>query len=136
MAIVDAQRFGVFQYGVFSDVNDSRIERHLPTNARNITLEKRATGHRAKYSISESDLKEYLDGQWAQHGNRSSIPRAELREGAPVAREQFDLRYGDLGWLPLENAVEFHSPVASDGSGATYFFDARIGTAYHHAGYW
>lgn len=136
MRLVDTQRFGVFHYDVITDVNDFRIERYLPTNARDITLEKHAAGHRAKYSISESELMEYLDSLWSEYGEHSAISRDELGDGTPVGASQFDYKYGDLGWPPLENAVEYHSPVQGDGGGATYYFDRDAGTAYHLAGYW
>jgi len=136
MTIVDAQRFGVFEYDSFSEVDDFRVERFLPTQARGITLDKFAVGHRAKYSISESELRSYLDGLWHQYGEYSAIPRDELGDGASASAESFDYYFGDLGWPALENAIELHSPVESDGGGATYFFDPTTNTAYHRAGYW
>ncbi len=136
MAIVDSQRFGLFQYDSFAQVNDERIERYLPTQARNITLEKYAAGHRARYSISESDLMAYVDGLWDQYGEYSATERDDLDDGAKVSPESFDLYFGDLGWPVLENAIELNSPREGDGGGATYFLDRSGGTVYHFAGYW
>ena len=137
MAVIDSQRFGVFRYDtyVYGDVNDFRIERYLPTQAKDITLEKYAAGHRAKYSIAESELKAYLDGLWDRYGQYSAIPRDELDDGASVSVDAYDYVFADLGW-PLFDGIEFHSPVQSDGGGATYYFDPATGTAYHRAGYW
>jgi hypothetical protein len=52
MSMLDARRFGVFQYATFGDVRDFLVERYLPKAAKAITLEKTAMGHRAKYSIT------------------------------------------------------------------------------------
>ncbi len=136
MENIDSQRFGVFHYASFAEVKDPRVERYLPTNARNISLDKNMAGHRAKYSISEAELMEYLDRLWERQGKYSARPRDEMNQGAKVSVESVEVEYGDLGWPVLENAVELHSPVAGDGGGATYFFDRTTGTAYHHAGYW
>jgi len=137
MAIVDSQRFGTFQCENFADVNDFRIERYLPTQARDITLNKCAQGHQATYSISESDLRDYLDGQWDRYGQDSASSREELNDGSRVSADAYDFQfdYDDLGW-PAFDAVRFHSPVEEDGGGAIYYFDPATGTAYHRAGYW
>ena len=37
MSILDSHRFGTFEYASFSDVKDFRIERYLPTQAKDIT---------------------------------------------------------------------------------------------------
>lgn len=136
MRFVDTQRFGLFEYKTYADVGDFRVERFLPPEARDITLQKRPNGHRAKYTISEADLTEYVDGLWNRYGKQSAVPRAELHEGAHVTAEAFEQEFGDLGWPPLEDAVTFHSPVEDDRGGAEYYYDRKTGTAYHRAGYW
>jgi hypothetical protein len=135
MKLVDAFRFGIFHYDTFSDVNDFRIERYLPTMARQITVHKYPHGHRAKYSISEADLMEYLDGLWDKYGERSATSREELHSDSVVNWKQRD-QFGYLGWPVLENALELHSPRRSNRAGASYFFDRKTGTAYQRAGYW
>ena len=47
MKIIDAKRFGVFSYASFKDVNDFRVERYLPSDAMQITLDKYPQGFRA-----------------------------------------------------------------------------------------
>jgi hypothetical protein len=136
MKIVDARRFGIFQYASYDEVQDFRIERFLPTAARNITLEKTFIGHRAKYMISESELKSYIDGLWDAYGKYSAIPRSKLKEGESVKSEEIEMDFQDLNWPRMINAVRFHSPVEGDGGGATYFFDPTTGITYHRAGYW
>ena len=135
MSIVDSYRFGLFHYKAFSDVKDWRVERYLPTTAQSITVEKYAQGHRAKYSISEPDLLEFLDELWDKYGERSRMSRDDLHSDSHVTEDQHK-QFGDLGWPVLENAIELHSPVKSNWAGATYYFDRDTGTAYHRAGYW
>jgi hypothetical protein len=134
--LVDAQRFGMFEYSEYSQVQDFRIERYLPPKARDITLNKYAMGHRARYSITEQELMAYLDGCWVQAAGRSAIPREQLDEGKTVSEEFFPSVFTELGWPPLDQAIRLHSPVQGDGGGASYFFDPGTNTAYHYAGYW
>lgn len=136
MRIVDARRFGVFEYASYSEVQDFRIERFLPPAAKNITLEKTSVGHRAKYSISESELKSYVDGLWVAYGNYSAVPRSNLKDGETVKSEEIETDFQGLNWPRMKAAVKFHSPVERDGGGATYFFDPTSGVTYHRVGYW
>ena len=136
MSVLDARRFGVFQYATYDDVRDFRIYRYLPDSARSITLEKTAMGHRAKYSITEVEMRDYIDRLWLECGGASAIARSDIEEGEIVRPEEFELRFRELGWPPLTNAIRFHSPIQADGGGAEYFLDVSSGTAYHRAGYW
>ena len=136
MKIVDARRFGIFNYASYDEVQDFRIERFLPPAARKITLEKTFIGHRAKYTIHESDLKSYVEGLWDVYGKYSAVPRTSLNDGEPVQQEEVTQRFQDLSWPPMNNAIKYHSPVEGDGGGATYYFEPSTGMAYHRAGYW
>ncbi|TWU39581.1 hypothetical protein [Novipirellula artificiosorum] len=136
MSFMDATRFGVFYYDDFAEVKDLRVERYLPPAARVITLDKFAMGHRAKYTISETELRDYLDQLWLETDGRSAIPREELEDGDAATYDEFDYRFEGLDWPPLERAFEFHSPVQRDGGGANYFFDPTSNTVYQQAGYW
>ena len=136
MSIVDAHRFGIFHYDTFTEVHDFRIERYLPTTASNITVENFAMGHRAKYEISEAELRMYVDGLWAAGGEYSAVDRDEFEDGVTVDYEQFAHRFDGLGWPPFESVMLFQSPVQGDGGGATYYFDPQTSTAYHRAAYW
>ncbi|HWL09518.1 MAG TPA: hypothetical protein VNQ76_14005 [Planctomicrobium sp.] len=146
MEIVDRFRFGTFQYASFSDVNDFRVERYLPTTAREITLKKFPMGHQAKYSISESELTQYVDGLWKRFGEHSAISGEEFYQSqthipAEYHRpldgpSQFELKFDGLGWKEPEHLIEMHSPVENDGGGAVYFYDRQTQTAYHRGNYW
>ncbi len=93
-------------------------------------------GHRAKYSIPDAELKSFVDGLWQAGGQYSAIARADLNEGEPANREEMEQWFSDLGWPPLKDAIQFHSPVEADGGGAQYYYEPSSGTAYHRAGYW
>lgn len=136
MAILNSQRFGIFQYNSVSEVNDVRVARYLPAKARNISLKTYPAGHCAKYSISKADLLSYLDGLWDKSGQHSAISRDQLHDGEPVSADSIDHVFADLTWPALKNPIEFHSPIEHDGGGATYYFDATTETVYHRAGYW
>ena len=136
MSVLDARRFGVFQYAKYDDVRDFRIERFLPPTAKAITLEKTAMGHRAKYSITEPELREYIDQLWNEFGHLSAVPRGDSSEREMANPDEIELRFQGLGWPVLKNAICFSSPTEADGGGATYYYDPDSGTAYHRAGYW
>ena len=136
MSVLDARRFGVFQYATYDDVQDFRIYRYLPDSARSITLEKTAIGHRAKYSITEAEMRDYIDRLWNESGEGSAIARSDFEEGEIVKPDEIEYQFRELGWPPLTNAIRFRSPAQADGGGAEYFLDVSSGTAYHRAGYW
>lgn len=136
MSVLDAHRFGVFQYASYKDVRDFRIERYLPPAATKITLEKTPMGHRARYTILEADLNAYLDELWRAYGEASASSRDELGEGKPANVEEFEFAFAGLNWPPLQNALSYSSPVEPDGGGATYYFDPATSVCFHRAGYW
>jgi hypothetical protein len=134
--IIDGRRFWIFEYDSYEQVQDFRIERYLPPAARKITLEKTYVGHRAKYTISESDLKTYVDGLWAATGESSVISRSDLEDGGSAQGEEIKSAIQGLDWPRMREAIRFCSPVESDGGGAKYFFDRTTGIAYHRVNYW
>ena len=136
MSVLDSRRFGVFRYASYKDVQDFRIERYLPPAATRITLEKTPTGHRAKYTIPEADLRAYLNQLWTAYGKASAVSRDELSDGTPATAEEMRTEFDGLGWPPLQNALKYHSPVEPDGGGATYYVDPTTNTVCHRAGYW
>ncbi|MEM6688088.1 MAG: hypothetical protein AAF664_01590 [Planctomycetota bacterium] len=133
---VNAGRFGVFEYESFDEIQDPRVEWYLPPTARKIVVDKQAMGHRAKYEVELDDLLSFLDDEWAASQGSSAITREELDDGQETVMSYFELRFDALDWKLPESAMRFHSPVASDGAGAIYYFDESSGMAFHHAGYW
>lgn len=135
-SVLDAHRFGTFSYDAFHEVDDFRVERYLPTRARNITVEKFPMGHRAKYEITKPELVAYLDDLWRRAGENSATSRDDLDDGSVRSYDQFSHQFDGLNWPVLKTAVELHSPKQNDGGGATYYFDESTNTVYHRAGYW
>ena len=136
MKIVDARRFGLFTYDTAADVRDFRVERYLPPTARNITLHKQAQGFRARYTISETELKSYLDDLWARYGHSSIVQRGESLDGEDVPEECHQGVYGDLGWPHLPDAVAFSGPSAANGAGFVVWYSRSRQVAYQLARYW
>jgi hypothetical protein len=136
MAIIDTHRFGVFEYDTFAEVKDFRVERYLPPTATAITIEKRPQGFRARFSIAEGDLMAYLDDLWRQYGDKSIVKRGEMASMSVVDHESHELQFGDLGWPPLDGAMEYHSPTAENGAGFFVWYSPKRRIAYQRAGYW
>ncbi len=136
MAVIDTQRFGVFEYDAFGEVNDFRVERYLPPAATAITIEKHPQGFRARFSINEADLMAHLDNLWARYGDRSVVKRGEMHSMSVVDHQSHGLSFGHLGWPPLDGATEYHSPTAANGAGFSVWYSPKQGIAYQRAGYW
>lgn len=136
MHVIDAQRFGVFEYATFGDVNDFRVERYLPPVARDITLDKYAQGFRARFTITQAELDAFLDQLWDKYGERSAVPRGGMWSMEIVDANAHELYYGDLDWSHLENATESFGPSAANGAGFSIWYSAAEQLAYQRAGYW
>ncbi len=136
MHVIDARRFGVFEYATFDDVDDFRVERYLPPTARGITLDKQATGFRARFQITETELSSYLDELWENDGDRAVVKRGGMFAMAVVDPKSHEHDFGDLGWPHLENATEYYSPTAGNGAGCSIWFSPSEGVAYQRAGHW
>ncbi len=134
MGLVDASRFGLFQYASYPQVQDFRVERYLPEAATAITLEKSPMGHRAKYNLPAGALEEFLERLSAQAG--TTVDGTEIRQSAATNVDEIDQWFGDLDWPALKDPLRFQSPIEADGGGATYFLEPSTGTVYHRAGYW
>lgn len=135
MHVLDAKRFGVFTYATFDEVNDFRVERYLPPAAQGITLDKRAQGFRARYTINETELLSYLDELWDKYGEHSLEGRQE-RPTPSIVRNSHGVWYEDLGWPSLDDAIEYRSPSARNGAGFFVWYSRKERIAYQRAGYW
>lgn len=135
-SIVDARRFGVFDYQTFNEVDDFRVERYLPPAARDITVDKRAQGFRARFTISQTELDTYMNEVWSLYGSRSVVKRGEMSAMALVDKESHERNFGDLGWSYLDDATEFYGPTAENGAGFSIWYSPTRRIAYQRAGYW
>jgi hypothetical protein len=77
-SVLDPLRFGMFQYPDFNAVGDWRIQRYLPKDATDISIEKRwgGNGYRAKFKISKAELDAWFEDSWAE-GIKYSITTRE-----------------------------------------------------------
>ncbi|WP_146410052.1 hypothetical protein [Allorhodopirellula heiligendammensis] len=136
MDVLDAKRFGVFEYQTFDEVDDFRVERYLPSVAQNITVNKYAQGFRARFSISQEQLDAYMDGVWSKYGDRSVAKRGEMSAMELVDEKSHELCYGDLRWPHLDDATEVYGPTASNGAGFSVWYSPSKRIAYQRASYW
>jgi hypothetical protein len=136
MTILDQYRFGVFKYADYESVNDLRVERFLPEAATEITIDKSAGGYRAKFSISRESLDSWYDESWNRNGDSSVVVRDDEERAMLISTDDFEIQYGDLGWPPLADAIEYVGPAAPNGAGFTIWYCEAEGVAYQHVGYW
>ncbi|MGB7346114.1 MAG: hypothetical protein WBD20_17990 [Pirellulaceae bacterium] len=136
MNVIDQRRFGVFQHANFPEVDDFRVERYLPPAATNITIDKQAQGFRAKFSLTRKQLDTFMKDVWDAHGDADVSPAEETAEPRTVDAGFQQMKYGDLGWPHLPDAIEFGGPYASNGAGFSIYYSPSQQVAYQHAGYW
>ena len=137
---IDAGRFGLFRYHEYDDVKDERILRYLPPKASRITLFKTANGagYVGYYKISEVDLLDFVDNLWEKHGEFSVVTKEDLEasETKIASEPQFEILSSELLVDPRPIKLRCGTPVAGNGAGATYYFDAETEEVYQFSGYW
>lgn len=140
MAVLDSQRFGVFQHATFDDVNDPRVESWLPSAATDIRLQKRMGGFKAKYSITEADLKKFMGRIWQKYGQYSTMSRAQIQtqldSGRLIDTPPPCVDDDPTDWPPLTNPAVYMSPQAANGAGFTIWYSIEDGVVYQEAAYW
>lgn len=136
MLLMDMQRFGLFQYKHSSEIQEPIIRQWLPPTATAITVVKGPEGFRARYAVSQADLAAYLDDLWMREGKYSDVKRDKLGSVSGMNHEFYQTMFGDLGWPPLEDAMEYYGPIAKNGAGFQVWYSAKTGIAYEYAGYW
>ena len=136
MSRIDGQRFGTFKYSSFDEVDDFRVERYLPRAATNITVDKQASGYRAKFHITNEELNDFLDGHWKRYGDWSAVPRGELSTSNPADPKTHHRQFGDLGWAIMNDATERFGPSAPNGAGFSVWYSPTSEIAYQRGYYW
>lgn len=134
--ILDTQRFGIFEYASFDETNDFRIQRYLPPNARDITVHKFASGHRARYTIEEEELRAFLDTLWVFRGERSP----DSKEKSATTLQSRRMRFGGFSQI-LAGQIQvmlfdWPAPLQPTEPVPPIFYCRSSQTAYHYAGYW
>ena len=136
MKILDPYRFGVFEYETATDVSDKRVRHWLPVSAKAITVDQQHNGFRANFTISQKELDEHLDQQWARNGKESVSARDENHSGQPVDVKMLEREFGGLKWQFFDDVIEYQGPVAGNGAGYSIWFSPSQAVAYQSGGYW
>jgi hypothetical protein len=99
----------------------------IPPTATDITLRRDLLDHYAIYTVSEKDLRAFLDKRFG--------PGMALSEGSPVTPADIGKAVGSLGWLVTEDTV-IYSYTASNGGVHDYCHDTKTGRTYQSSAYW
>jgi hypothetical protein len=136
MYVMDSYRFGLFEYKNYEEINDFRVERFLPKESKQISLLKNANGYSAKYHISEEELKAYINNLWKKYGSKSAVKRSEMNEGEILQKQMYEYIFKNLNWDLPEQVIIYNTPRASNGAGATYYYDRKQKISYQRSAYW
>lgn len=99
----------------------------IPPTATDITLRRDLLDHYATYTVSEKDIRAFLDKRFG--------PGMALSEGSPVTPAAIGKAVGSLGWLVTEDTV-IYSYTASNGGVHDYYHDTKTGLTYQSSAYW
>ena len=135
MHFLDKSRFGVFDYDVTPTINDLRVERYLPPEARELTVDRYARGYRARYLVESDVLEDWFDAVWEGFGEYS-VDAKIPPEFTTLSQQAFDEAFGGLGWPRPTEVVFYQGPVAENGAGFSIWYDAETGFAYESATHW
>lgn len=143
MAIVDAVRYGRFDYPSAADIpRDGYIE--LPESAVKIALYRHASGHRARFSIDTESLRTWIDERRSQRPDLNhahdddewTASTDQSPDGLRLKQEIFSRRFPDTGWLYDPKLVELHVSRSDRGGGYTVWHNPASGDTYLSAAYW
>jgi len=135
-SVLNHHRFGIFSYPDYASVKDHRVYRYLPTEAKDIAIEKYPQGFRARFRISKTSLNHWFDGHWDRKSKYSAVERQVIDDENGVDNEHFVGEYGDLGWSGPKDMIVYEGPRASNGAGFTLWFSESKGMAFQRGGYW
>ena len=99
----------------------------IPPTATDITLRRDLLDHYATYTVSEKELRAFLDKRFG--------PGMALTERSPVTPADIGKAVDPLGWLVTEDTV-IYSYTASNGGVHDYLHDTKTGLTYQSSAYW
>ncbi|MBS0266703.1 MAG: hypothetical protein JSS02_32545 [Planctomycetes bacterium] len=126
--LVEFVRNGRFTYQTAIEITDPKVK--LPPSATDITLFKYASGHDARFKVSNADLSQWLESN--QANRKENRPDGSFGARVPA-------HFSKYGWPSNddENDLEEYSgPIAETGAGFDIWYSPKNGTAYLHCGYW
>ena len=99
----------------------------IPPTAADITLRRDLLDHYAVYTVSEKDLKAFLDKRFG--------PAMAVSERSPVEPATIGKAIGRLGWSVTVDTVVY-TYTASNGGVHNYHHDTKTGLTYQSSAYW
>lgn len=136
MAVLDSRRFGEFEYATYDEVDDFRVERYLPPQARSIKLYKIPNGFRAMFQISEADLAAWHDSIWSDYGSADAFDTERGPDESEAIASEMLVHFELLDWLLPQPEVGYYAPVAANGATFKTWYDRDTNTAILWGCYW
>lgn len=134
--LVDTQRFGIAHYPTHDAIWNFHAPKSIPKEATEITVDKFASGHRARFKISKSDLERWLDEIWKEWGDSSVIKREVLDDRSVVTADDFPKEFIAYDWKPVAETTLYGSPFSARGGGFEIWYSPSDGIAYQRCSYW
>lgn len=134
--LVDTQRFGITHYSDHQSIWNFHAPKSIPTSATEITIDKFASGHRARFKISESDLESWLDEIWKEWGDSSVIERKFRDDRSVVNATDFLNEFRDYDWKPAAETIRYGGPFSARGGGFEIWYSPSEEIAYQRCSYW
>ena len=136
--VVDYYRFGLFHYDSFDAINDFRIERYMPPAATDITVFKHygGNGYRARFTINPKDFEDWHNDFWVAYGKFSNFQRDNDDGLVASDTNGFQYLFGEFKCSMPSDSVQYHSPIAANGSHYTVHFSPSQQIAFLTGCYW
>ena len=133
--VVDTVRYGEFGYETAADIRDRYIQ--VPSDSRDLTVYKYASGHEIKFVVSEELLHQWMKELTAERFEtmREAKP-FELQRPYPGRSAYFDRCFRNAGWMCPPDVVQYKGWHSGRGSGFDVWYAPSTETAYIDAAYW
>ena len=129
---VDYFRFGVFSYEYASNISDPYVE--VPTDSKNVVVNKYSSGHEAKFEVSLGNLEQWMVdvAERRRTHNPKATPFKEFSEG----QEFWGPRFERLGWDCPNDVVFYQGWRSGRGGGFDVWYSPGSQTGFISASYW
>lgn len=136
-AVVDAWRYGKFEYASGAEIRDRYVE--IPESATNVTLHKYASGHEVRFQVDEVTLLAWMDFVTKKRGDFSKatpFEREEQSTSGDFSQHEWERRFGRRHWARPADIVRYKGWHSGRGAGFDVWYSAESQTAYISASYW
>ncbi len=134
--IVDAIRYGQFEYRTAAEIDDPYVE--IPHNSTEITLHKYASGHEVRFTSEQEDLVTWMHSvvnRRQQLANATPFEKYQALKGDDLQR-LWDHDFGRRHWPMPDDVVRYQGSRSARGSGFDVWYSPSSRTGYVRAGYW